>query len=121
MGETEQSAGNGICEKCPLDLALRAAEELVHEQPAETHSEPERALGGIALTRSCLEKVASLRVCTQPQTGLNDEPKCPLYDLTMSSRAYAFSPWRSDQFAVKLDKLAAPEKETSQRGHGQYL
>lgn len=119
--ETTEQLGNGICEKCPLALALRAAEELVREQPIEVHNEPERALGGIALTKSCLEKVASMRVCTQPQPGQNDEPKCPLYDMTMSARAYAFSTWRPDQFAVKLDKLASEEKNTNPRNHGQYL
>lgn len=119
--QENEPIGNGVCEKCPLDTSLRAAEELVREQPGQIHNEPLRALGGIALTRSCLDKVASMRVCTQPQSGINDEPKCPLYDMTMSARAYAFSPWRNDQFSVKLDKMANEDDTAQQQGHGQYL
>lgn len=122
---TTEPIGNGICEKCPFATMLDAAETVVQnisERSPEALTEAERALGGIAVTRVCLEEVASRQICMQPQMSMNQEPKCPLFDMTMTSRTFALAPWRSDQFAVKLERLGTKDEDGgSPTGHGTYL
>lgn len=123
--DTNEPTRSGVCEKCPFATMLDAAETVVqnlHESTPEVLMEAERALGGIAVTRVCLEEVASRQICMQPQMSMNQEPKCPLFDMAMTSRTFALAPWRPDQFAVKLEKLGTKDEEGgSPTGHGTYL
>lgn len=123
--DTTEAIGNGICEKCPFATMLDAAESVVHtisEKLPDALIETERALGGIAVTRTCLEEIASRQICMQPQQSMNQEPKCPLFDMAMTSRTFALAPWRPDQFAVKLEKLSTKDADSDSRGsHGTYL
>lgn len=120
MDETD-SKTNGVCEKCPLRITLDCAEQEVKAMDGYLHIDPQRALGGIAITKSCLTRVASEVNCMQPQAGPNKDPKCPLEDMTMRTRAFAFSPWSQANFTVKLEELSAETTDKPQDGHGHYL
>ena len=113
---------NGVCERCPLKIMLDCAEDEVRGLESDIHNEPLRNLGGIAITRSVLERVASKVNCKQPQDGTNKEPKCPLEEMVMRTRTFAYAPFPQNQFVAKLEDLAdKPDKVAEQRSHGQYL
>lgn len=109
----------GICETCTFDATLRAAENIVNSFVPSNH---QAALGGVALTRKCLEEVANNIDCTKPiqnqQTGQLD---CPLRESAYGARALALGPWNQAQFTVQLEKQAPASNIETTHQTGQYL
>lgn len=108
-----------VCSECPLAASLDCAERIVEEN-SRAMNYPDKALGGIALTRSCLVKVADRVKCPGRIAGYNEQVNCPLRDATHNARSLATGPWNSTSFAIDLTKSTQPEVEGN-NNTGQYL
>lgn len=79
-----------------------------------------RALGGISLTKECLEVVSSNIACPGETTTEAGQLDCPLKEMVLSARSMAFAPWNPANFTLDLEKEGQPE-QPHQQGTGQYL
>jgi hypothetical protein len=105
--------------QCIFETVLKIAEADVRENRI-THKNPDRALGGIALTLRCLKQVQAEITCSGPAADQAGQRVCPLRDAAYSVRGLAASPWPEGNYDVRLAELAI-DTEPIAHHPGQYL
>lgn len=85
---------------CPMGVMLDAAEELIKRVD---HSDTQRNLGGIAITREAMYLVRERLDCVGLITDKNGQVNCSLRDAIIQARATATAPWPPAQYAVNLE------------------
>lgn len=108
-----------VCETCPLAAVYDSAEELVKQVK---HAAPERAMGGIAISRKSLELVSSKAKCEGVTISNTGQIDCPIRDLASITRSLATSTWNQSQFEVELSQGIVDSDSSEQANTiGQYL
>lgn len=114
------SEDKGVCEGCPALASLEAAEQLVNANLAY-HNDPQRALGGICLSKASLEGVAKKVECPGPavfETRLH----CPIQTIATEARTLASGNWPPASYKIELAELAPDTTDNpTAKNTGQYL
>lgn len=107
-------------ESCVLEASLEGARARV-ESLRHIHKNPDRTLGGIALTLECLRDIQTRVDCSGPTLSQDGQKVCPLQKATYEERVLAFGPWPPAAYEVDLADAADPTVTHASDQDGQYL
>lgn len=113
-----------VCENCPVDGMLRAAEKLVllNSDHYPDSDQVKTALGIIAMGRESLEAVFAEIPCQGRATDSDSKLVCPLSGMAQGAQNFAFGAFNPKAFTIDPQtKNARPDVVDSQPSTGQYL